>query len=321
MLSKMRQFVVVAAIAALVLAMPAEARRGGGGFRSSGSRSRSTPRRSTTPKARKSYKAKPKAKETKSYKSTPKTAKSKNTGKSYSSSKGQKVASKTNTKPKTALQRKRVKAESVAKYRGSKYYKQAKPAAAPRKTYTTASGKTINIKNDSTQVKGLRSQLSQQRWGNRQLRQKNFYGNRYANRPLVIYNDPYSSNFFYHAMGSPWLHLWMYHHMNSISAERRERMYQENADLKARVVALETAKTPRNESYVPDGMKDNSDLMYQKSYVEAVYNPQIEVPIEQKQTAAGSMWKAIQFLFLLAIAIFIIVVGGRWLVRRIQGRA
>lgn len=156
------------------------------------------------------------------------------------------------------------KAESRAAY---------EKAQAPKASYTTAAGKSATIDPRDRQVDQLRHELSYQRWVNREQRLHTFYGPYYG-RPLVIYNDLYSSVFWWWLLDLSFENraLWAYHHRYSMDQARYDSLLARDAQLVARIRQLEQMNLQRDPAYVPPGVE--RDLMYADDYVDAVYNPQ-----------------------------------------------
>lgn len=94
----------------------------------------------------------------------------------------------------------------------------------------------------------------------------------YYLRPVVRYNDPYSSLFWW------WLldrslddrALWAYNHRYDMDAARYQALLDQDAQLQARVQQLEAQQTPVNPNYVPSGL--DPDLMYSEEHLQHVYD-------------------------------------------------
>jgi hypothetical protein len=144
---------------------------------------------------------------------------------------------------------------------------------APKPTYTDPKGTVRDVDPTDRRVEDLRRQLDHEQWVNRQLRERQFYGNYYS-RPVVVYHDPYSSFFWW------WLldqsletrAMWAYNHQQVMDETRYRDLLARDAQLEARVRQLEAQGAPRNPAAAPPGMQP--DLMYTDSYVDSVYNPQ-----------------------------------------------
>lgn len=94
----------------------------------------------------------------------------------------------------------------------------------------------------------------------------------YYLRPIVRYNDPYSSLFWW------WLldrslddrALWAYNHRYDMDAARYQALLDQDAQLQARVQQLEAQQTPVDPNYVPSGL--DPDLMYSDEHLQHVYD-------------------------------------------------
>ncbi|MBI4024613.1 MAG: hypothetical protein HY360_06500 [Verrucomicrobia bacterium] len=93
----------------------------------------------------------------------------------------------------------------------------------------------------------------------------------YRSRPVIVYNDPYDSFFWY------WLldqsletrAMWAYHHRHDMDAARYQALLATDGALAGRVSELEAAQRSRNPAFIPSGM--DADLMYNDQYVNNVY--------------------------------------------------
>ena len=167
--------------------------------------------------------------------------------------------------------------------------------------YKTSSGTVASIDPKDKKIDHLRTQLSHERWVNRDLRQQQFYGVYYS-RPLVVYHDPYPSFFWW------WLldrslderAMWAYHHRYDMDNARYRDMLAKDAQLEARIRQLESQNITRNTAYVPNGM--DNDLMYSNEYVDAVYNPAPTVHME----TSGSVWFVLKFIFWIGVIVLAI---------------
>ena len=153
-------------------------------------------------------------------------------------------------------------------------------STAPAPSYKTPSGTTVNINPQSKSTAYLRGRLDEAHWQTRYQRTDVFYGGYYSRYPMgvgfVYYHD------YYHPYWNYWLlsqtldvtSLWIYHHQLEMMRQdpaRLNYLYSQNAELKARVAALERQGIPRDETYTPRGV--DPDIMYNDGYVNAVYNP------------------------------------------------
>jgi hypothetical protein len=128
----------------------------------------------------------------------------------------------------------------------------------------------------------LRGRLDESHWQTRYQRTDVFYGGYYSRYPMggpgfVLYHDIYHPywNFWLMSQTLDVMSLWVYHHQLSMDQARLNALYAQNADLKARVAALERQGIPRDVTYTPRNV--DADVMYNDNYVNAVYNPQPKV--------------------------------------------
>ena len=95
--------------------------------------------------------------------------------------------------------------------------------------------------------------------------------NPYASRPVVIYNDSYSSLFWWWLLDRSledraW---WAYHHRYDMDPARYQALVQTDQQLEARVAQLETQEAARDPNYTPAGL--DRDLMYSDDHITRVY--------------------------------------------------
>jgi len=215
--------------------------------------------------------------------STKKTYSGGSTGKTYSGGSNSTIRNRKPSPPKLQI----IKAENIKKYRNSDYYRKAHPAAAPRSSYTTSSGRVIVINQRDAHVDHLRRQLSWERWQNREMRRQHFYGafwGTYLHRPVIFYNDPFDNYFIWWAYGRPWWTFYVYNHWLEFAPERRVEIIRQDPSIERRLAALEAQNRGiRNADYVPSDIANDRDMQYNKDYVEAVYNPQVQVPVEPQE--------------------------------------
>ena len=96
--------------------------------------------------------------------------------------------------------------------------------------------------------------------------------NPYASRPVVIYQDPYNSLFWWWLLDrslddQAW---WAYHHRYDMDPARYQALLANNQQLEARVEQLEAQQAPRDPNYTPSGV--DRDLMYSDRYLEHAYS-------------------------------------------------
>ena len=96
--------------------------------------------------------------------------------------------------------------------------------------------------------------------------------NPYYSRPMVIYQDPYNSLFWWWLLDRSiddraW---WAYHHRYDMDPARYQALVAHDQQLETRVEQLEAQQAPRDPSYVPPGV--DRDLMYSDHYVQQSYS-------------------------------------------------
>lgn len=187
----------------------------------------------------------------------------------------------------------------------------AKQSPTPAPSYRAPNGQEKKIDPKDPKVDYLRGRLDQAKWESRQSRQTNFYGAYYhAPMPAVLYSDPFPHYFM------AWLMVqsidtraaWCYHH-HSVLAEsgRYNDLVSKDAQLEARIRALEAQKVSRDPNYVPPGIPD-PDLMYDDDFVAGVYNPNVPPP-HPSSGPAITFWGFCKFVFWT-----LVIVGGLALV-------
>jgi hypothetical protein len=109
----------------------------------------------------------------------------------------------------------------------------------------------------------------------------------------VAYRDPFGPLFYW------WLWerasadrrtTWAYHHRGQIDQARWAEMVRRDPQLESRVKQLEAAGQPRDSSYVPPELANDSDLMYSDEYLAAVWNPQPQQAAEPPSPAQPNPW-------------------------------
>jgi hypothetical protein len=96
--------------------------------------------------------------------------------------------------------------------------------------------------------------------------------NPYSSRPVVAYQDPYNSLFWW------WLldrsiddrAGWAYHHRYDMDPARYQALVASDQQLESRVEQLEAQAAPRDPNYTPPGVE--RDLMYSDRYVQQAYS-------------------------------------------------
>lgn len=178
-----------------------------------------------------------------------------------------------------------------------------KKGEAPATSYVNPKGESVKIDPRDKKIAQLRNDLSEEKWRNRELQQQQLFG-AYYSRPVVVYHDTYSHLFWYWMLDRSIEQqaLWAYHHRASMDQARYNDMLSRNAELAARVRALEASKTPVNETYQPEGMEQHQ--MYTDNYVKAVYNP---APVPPPAANSGAALTVLLYIVAIGLLIWLFV--------------
>jgi hypothetical protein len=193
-------------------------------------------------------------------------------------------------------------------------------ATAPKETYTTPKGETKHIDSNDPKTKQVHDtyQREPDKWVNRSTRTEVFYHSYYS-RPIVVYNDPYNSFFWYWMLDRSLEDraYWAYHHQHDMDAARYNDLLARDAQLAARVRQLEAQKVARDPNYVPPGMEP--DLQYTDEYCDSVFNPQ---PVPRHHSSGSGffhgLWVVVQWILgIMLVAILLcflwyLVFEKRW---------
>lgn len=251
--------------------------KGYGRSYSSSSRSFSSSRSSSSPS--RSYSSSP----SKSYSSSPSKSYSSPAGKSYSTSSYS--SSKSSTKPTTSSFNSGLSSSGKTADSQKRYV----AATTPKATYKTPGPKGVEkpLNSSSPQVKQIRSTVNHDRYVNYDTRSTQFYG---SSSPS-FFQDSYSPFLMgwilSDALSSQDRAAWAYHHQSDMDKERYEEMLKKDAKLQAEIDALKAQNVTPDPNFVLPQMKDNPDLMYNKEFVKAAYNP---VEVEQASSSSGLLW-------------------------------
>ncbi|CAE7860254.1 RARS [Symbiodinium microadriaticum] len=189
--------------------------------------------------------------------------------------------------------------KAVSDFDPSKYVETKKATAPPKPSYTTSSGKTVNVRTNSSTVKSIRSKPSSYYTpAARETRYTtviNNYGyshpySWYHTQPHYYVGGGYSSAFWY-IMLNEWSAerraRWLYHNRASIEQDAYERGMRDAA-VASELAKLKAANTSVNPDYVDSQIADNPDIMYSQDYVEAAYNPEV-----QSSSGGRTIWDII----------------------------
>jgi hypothetical protein len=177
-------------------------------------------------------------------------------------------------------------------------------ATAPKSTYTSKGSDGVTrqstIKPNSPQVQTVRRYVTHERYVTYDNRANTFYGGFYGSP--MYYHDPFSPFLMgwimSDALNSHDRAMWMYHHQSDMDSSRYEEMLRKDAKLQAEIDQLKAQNVARDPSYVPPQMAENPDLMFNKDFVDASYNP-VEV-----ESSSGSTF------FWLFVIFMVVFVGG-----------
>jgi hypothetical protein len=182
----------------------------------------------------------------------------------------------------------------------------------PAPTYKSPTGREIKLDPTDKESKNVRSKMTEDHWVRREEREKSFYAP-YASRPIVAYNDPYHPLLTYWILSQSIENqaLWMYHHQAMMDSGRTFYIYQQNAELKAKVEALKN--TPQDSSWTPSGA--DPDLLYHDNYVNANFNPKPkEVTTYEYDSSAGRILLQIFVVIVSLILIAALMFGIYYLI-------
>lgn len=183
-------------------------------------------------------------------------------------------------------------------------------ATQPKPTYKTPKGEEKPIKPDSPHVQTVRKYVTHERYVTYDNRASTFYGPYYsAPQPYNDFFSPFLMGYLLSsAINSHDRATWVYHHRDQMDEARYKELLAKDAELKARLDALEKEKKARDPNYVLPTMKDNPDLQYSKDFVNASYNPQ-EVAEEDSDEGSGAgtvfMWIFIVLIVLILLTLFV----------------
>jgi len=193
-----------------------------------------------------------------------------------------------------------------------------KPQAPKTEWKDPKTGQTRNFTPaEKAQVDTVRKTVTHERYITYETRYHDFYGPYgYAGRPMIYYSDPFGPFFYL------WLFdrctaeeraRWAYNHRSEMDDARWRDMVKRDADLEARVRALEAEKRARDPNYVPAAMKDNPDLMYNPDFVNAAYNPSPAV-YHPPPPSSGPSAGTVLFWLLMVVLVGAVVVFVIWFI-------
>ena len=163
----------------------------------------------------------------------------------------------------------------------------AKPSPTPKSSYTNSAGVEKKIEHDSPAVTSIRKTTTINNYHNYDSRASVFYGNSYYHpQPYNDYFSPFIMGWILSdALNSHQRALWVYHHRDSgnsdynISDERYAELLRKDATLQAELDKIKAQNISKDPSYVPPQLgEENTDLMYDKKFVDGAYNPTDDEP-------------------------------------------
>lgn len=184
------------------------------------------------------------------------------------------------------------------------------PASPP--SYVTHSGQTrVIIHDDPVVVRFRNSGYTYDHYVSRPVRMQTFYGQSwglYSSRPVVVYNDPIDSIFWWWMLDQSLdtRASWAYNHRSEIDDARWRDMVTKDAQLEARVRQLEQANGKPDPTYVPTGVEP--DMMYDGNYVKAVTG--VSGPPVAQQESSITFWGFCKFMFwlvLIGVGIYVLI--------------
>ncbi len=192
-------------------------------------------------------------------------------------------------------------------------YQSTRPAEKPAATFKSSTGVVKPINPTSPQVTTVRSYVTHERYITYDNRSTVFYGPSIYAHP-AYYNDFYSPFLFGYlfssAVNANERAMWLYSHRyeQGFDQQRYNDMIARDADLRVRIAQLERDKVAQNPAYVPASMAQNPDLMYNKDFVTAVYNPQaVPTPPEQHHSGVGAFFFWFFMVIIALLAVWLVV--------------
>lgn len=199
-------------------------------------------------------------------------------------------------------------------------YKPTPKATAPaRSSYVSASGKSVNVRKDSTAVKTMRSRPSTDYTPAARTQRTEVHITNYG------YSHPYS---YYHShspyyMGGGyssaywWMMMewdanrrarWLYHNQSNIESAAYQKGMQDAA-VATEIARLKAEGTSADSNYIDKEFADNPDLMYDQEYVEAAYNPTV---VQPRRSSAGTILLWIIIISMLLYGGYFVTCKMRW---------
>lgn len=109
----------------------------------------------------------------------------------------------------------------------------------------------------------------------------------------------------------------MYNHQQEIDASAYQRGLRD-AQVSAYLNRYEQQKLSHDTNYIDKDFVDNPDLMHTQDYVEAAYNPQVQVVASGPPTVIGQTFLWILVVGFGILVLFGLVLAGYFLLTRIR---
>ena len=196
-------------------------------------------------------------------------------------------------------------------------FEKSKP---PASTYKTPGGKDIHVDPKAPSVDHVRNTMTPEKYQQRTVRVEHHYHNNYGPRydyyrsqPYIYVGGGYSPLFWYAMLD--WdinrRAMWMYHNQSVMDQQLYQQQLSQNADLRARVAALESQGVRRDPRYVDSEFKENPDLMYDDGHIAAVVHPSQQHEQSPDIAEHHSAWPIVLWILLgtaiVAIAVKLIL--------------
>jgi len=103
--------------------------------------------------------------------------------------------------------------------------------------------------------------------------------------------------------------MWLYNNRSNIESSAYQRGAQD-AEVQARLAALEAQGTAPNPDYVDPELADNPDIQYSQEYIEAAYNP--TVVASSGGSGAGDAFVWVLVIFVGIVAVWFVATQLKW---------
>jgi len=175
------------------------------------------------------------------------------------------------TSPKATAPKPAISAAAKAQQRQQSAQKQRLAAAKRAKPMPTAQRAKVYGNRTPVQISRSRTTVI----NSYPPQQRTVIINRYGG-----FSDPFDPFFMYRVslLNVGMMSMFHYHHWNSYDSMRQQQLLSENAELRARMSALEAQGVARNASFVPEDPSLDPALMKTDEYVRADFGLPVEEP-------------------------------------------